>query len=199
MIAQMQERVTTWHLEITDPAAFVPAGPSRTPYELVRAGIPLPELSRFLYASVGAQWRWYLRLAWTYRQWLDYLDRDEVGTWVAYVDGTPAGYFELERQAPDSVEIAYFGLMPAFIGQGIGGALLTDAVNTAWDFGARGRDGTRVWLHTCTLDHPAALPNYQARGFRVFDVVETLDELPDDPTDPWPGAGRIGSPASAGS
>lgn len=195
MIAQMQERVTTWHLEITDPAGFVPAGPSRTPYELVRAAIPLPELNRFLYASVGAQWRWHMRLGWTYRQWLDYLDRDVVGTWVAYVDGTPAGYFELERQPADSVEIAYFGLIPAFIGQGMGGALLSDAVNAAWDFGTGGRDGTRVWLHTCTLDHPAALPNYQARGFRIFDVVETLEEVPEGPMDPWPGAGRVVSPA----
>ncbi|MEJ2089336.1 MAG: GNAT family N-acetyltransferase [Gammaproteobacteria bacterium] len=156
MMAQMRERVTTYHLELTDPAAFVPAGPSRTAYDLVRARIALPELNRFLYASVGAGWRWWERLAWTYEQWSDYLNRDEVGTWIAYVEGTPAGYFELERQPPDSVEIAYFGLLPAFIGRGMGGALLTDAVSTAFEFGAGGRDGTRVWLHTCTLDHPAA-------------------------------------------
>lgn len=191
MMAQMEELVTTYHLEINDPADFTPTAASRTAYEVVRARVPLPELNRFLYASVGADWRWYMRLTWDYAQWRDYLERDEVGTWIAYVDGTPAGYFELERQPPDSVEIAYFGLMPQFIGGGMGGALLTDAVNAAFEFGAGGRDATRVWLHTCTLDHPAALGNYQARGFRIFDTVEEVEEVPDGPMDPWPGAGRV--------
>jgi ribosomal protein S18 acetylase RimI-like enzyme len=191
MMAQMEELVTTYHLEINDPADFTPTANSRTAYEVIRAGIPLPELNRFLYASVGADWRWYMRLTWDYARWRNYLERPEVGTWIAYVDGTPAGYFELEQQPPDSVEIAYFGLLPQFIGGGIGGALLTDAVNAAFEFGAGGRDGTRVWLHTCTLDHPAALSNYQARGFRIFDTVEEVEEVPDGPMDPWPGAGRV--------
>jgi GNAT superfamily N-acetyltransferase len=73
-----------------------------------------------------------------------------------------AGYFELRRH-PTDVEIAYFGLVPRFIGQGLGGALLTRAAQEAWTIGA-----SRVWLHTCTLDSPHALPNYLARGFREF-------------------------------
>ncbi|MGE0625304.1 MAG: GNAT family N-acetyltransferase [Pseudomonadales bacterium] len=200
----MKERVTTYHVEIDDPAAFRPAGPGRIAYEVRRSRVPLPELNRFLYASVGAEWRWYMRLGWSYRQWERYLDRPEVGTWLAYVDGTPAGYFELEWQPPRSVEIVYFGLMPQFVGAGMGGAFLGDAVRTAWDFGreflasdagasadaAPGAD-VRVWLHTCSLDHPQALANYQARGFSLFDVVETVEEVPDGPMDPWPGAGRV--------
>ena len=68
------------------------------------------------------------------------------------------------RRATDgSVEIAYFGLLPEFIGRGYGKHLLTEAVERAWSAGAR-----RVWLHTCSLDDPAALPNYRARGFRPF-------------------------------
>ena len=81
------------------------------------------------------QWQWYERLVWTRDQWLAYLDRPEQETWVGYVQGTPAGYFELEHQARDSVEIVYFGLMPDFIGRGLGGVLLSAAVRRAWDSG----------------------------------------------------------------
>ncbi len=179
----MRELVTTHSLELTAREQLQAARPSRQAYELRRVELPCPELNRFLYASVGAAWTWYQRLTWTYAQWMAFLDRDEVGTWIAYVQGTPAGYFELERQQGGSVEICYFGLMPQFIGQGLGGALLTDAVETAWSLGA-----SRVWLHTCSLDHPSALGNYQARGFKIFDTVEEFEELPDEPLQPWPGA-----------
>ena len=75
--------------------------------------------------------------------------------------------------------------MPSFIGKGLGGELLTAAIARAWDMGA-----SRVWVHTCTLDHPTALPNYQARGFRVFRVEAKDEDLPDTPLEPWPGANR---------
>jgi GNAT superfamily N-acetyltransferase len=106
-----------------------------------------------------------------------------VETWVAYLAGTPAGYFELEAQAEGNVEITYFGLLPQFIGRGLGGPLLTATVERAWAMGAR-----RVWVHTCSLDHPSALPGYQARGFRVFEVEHAEQDLPDTPPGPWPGA-----------
>ena len=142
----------------------------------MQAEIPSPELSRFLFTAVGGPWRWYSRLPWTREQWLTYLDRPEVETWVAYVRGTPAGYFELERQAGGNVEIVFFGLLPSFVGQGLGGPLLTAAVSRAWDIGA-----TRVWVHTCDLDHPRALENYLARGFRVFRVEQQMEQVPDAP------------------
>ena len=124
-----------------------------------------PGFSRYLYGAVGAEWQWYERLVWTRDQWLAYLERPEQETWVGYLQGTPAGYFELERQARDSVEIVYFGLMPDFIGRGLGGVLLSAAVRRAWDIGAQ-----RVWVHTCTLDHEHALQNYLSRGFSIFKV-----------------------------
>jgi len=96
---------------------------------------------------------------------------------------TPVGYFELARQGGDDIEIAYLGLLPRFIGQGFGGILLTAAASRAWELGAN-----RVWVHTCTLDHPQALSNYQARGFRVYRIEETIEDLPDQPLEPWPGA-----------
>lgn len=179
----MQRLVTTTHLEMTGRAQLRPSRPASVAFQLVRAEIPCPELNRFLYATVGARWVWYSRLSWDRATWLAYLDRPDLETWVAYVKGTPAGYFELERQDGGSVEIKYFGVMPDFIGKGIGGALLTAAIARAWDMGA-----SRVWVHTCDLDHPQALRNYQARGLSVFRVVEEWEDLPDQALEAWPGA-----------
>jgi GNAT superfamily N-acetyltransferase len=170
---------------MTDRSELRPVGAGRLPFHLVRSEIPCPELNRFLYTAVGARWWWYSRLEWDYGRWLAYLDRPGLETWIAYVSGAPAGYFELERQEGDNVELAYFGLLPGFIGRGLGGPLLTAAVARAWDMGAK-----RVWVHTCTLDHPQALANYQARGFRIFYTEEKTEDLPDEPPEPWPGASR---------
>jgi GNAT superfamily N-acetyltransferase len=182
----MQQLVTTTYLEMTGRDDLRPARPSAVGLQLVRVEIPCPELNRFLYTAVGARWWWYSRLSWDYARWLAYLDRPDLETWIAYVSGTPAGYFELERQPAGAVELAYFGLLPRFIGRGVGGNLLTAAIARAWDIGAK-----RVWVHTCTLDHPQALANYRARGFRVYRVEEMIENLPDEPLQPWPGAGLV--------
>lgn len=179
----MRRLVRTTYLEMRDPSELRPARPAGTPFDLVRAEIPCPELNRFLYTAVGSDWVWYGRLPWSRARWLAWLGRPEVETWVAYVSGTPAGYFELERQDAGQVEIVYFGLLPAFAGRGLGGALLTAAIRRAWEPGA-----SRVWVHTCDLDHPRALRNYEARGFRVYRTEEAYEEIPDGPLEPWPGA-----------
>ena len=174
--------VTTWPLEQRSPADVrPPASAPAEPMTLVQAEVPLPELNLFLYTTVGAPWWWFTRLTWTYGDWMRWLEQPEVETWVAYVRGTPAGYFELERQAEGSVEVAYFGLVPRFVGRGIGGWLLTEALRRAWAL-----DGTtRVWLHTCSLDAPQARPNYEARGLRLFHTETEIQDLPDGPTGPW--------------
>jgi GNAT superfamily N-acetyltransferase len=91
---------------------------------------------------------------------------------------------ELEVQAEDNVEITQFGLLPRFIGQRLGGYLLSTGVQRAWDQGA-----TRVWVHTCTLDGPHALDNYRARGLRVYDQKTEIWDMPDSTPGPWPGSG----------
>jgi GNAT superfamily N-acetyltransferase len=173
--------VTTWHLEQRSADELRPARMPAAPVTLVRAEVPLPDLSRFLYATVGAGWWWYTRLPWTYDEWMRWLDRPEVETWVAYVRGTPAGYFELERQTGGSVEVVYFGLVRRFIGQGLGGWLLTEALRRAWSL----EGTTRVWLHTCTLDAPQARPNYEARGLCLFHTETAIEDLPDAMPGPW--------------
>jgi GNAT superfamily N-acetyltransferase len=152
--------VTVWYLDMKGPGQLRPAGPPRREATLTRAEIPCPELSRFLYQTVGADWHWTDRDPWTLDQWRAWVEHAE--TWVAYVSGTPAGYFELERPAEGTVNLAYFGLLPWAIGQGIGGWLLTRAVERAWALGPE-----IVTVNTCSLDGPHALANYRARGFEV--------------------------------
>lgn len=180
----MQMDVTTWHLEMLSPAELRPVPCPEGEVSLVRAEVPSPELSRFLYTAVGGPWYWYKRLGWDYAGWMAWLDRPEVETWVLYSRGTPAGYIELESQPEDNIEVAYFGLLPRFIGQRLGGYLLSAGVARAWERGAK-----RVWVHTCTLDGPNALANYQARGFRIYDTRTESEDLPEQTPGPWPGAG----------
>jgi GNAT superfamily N-acetyltransferase len=179
----MRVDFTITFLEMTAPDQLRPRRSSRTDLNIVCVQDPLPELNRFFYTAVGGDWYWLERLPWTYRQWLDYLCRPELETWMLLAGGVPAGYFEQEMQPGGSAEIAYFGLLPTFIGQGLGAHLLTAAVERGWERGAR-----RVWLHTCTLDHPSALANYQARGFRIYDKQQVTKELPAQAPGPWPGA-----------
>lgn len=177
----MSAPVTTWYLEMRSPDQLRPARVPEPLPQLVRAEIPSPALNRFLYTSVGGDWRWTDRLPWSWERWMQWLDRPTHQTWVLYVSGTPAGYFELERQS-DDVEIAYFGIAPQFIGRKLGGYLLTRTIEQAWAMGAK-----RVWVHTCSLDHPAALANYQARGMTVFRQETGMKPVADTPG-PWPGA-----------
>lgn len=175
--------VTIAYLEMTAPTDLEPKRSSRPDLVLARVDPPMPELNRFFYTAVGGDWYWIDRLPWTYRAWQEYLSRPGLETWVLSAAGVPAGYFELDAQPSGDTEIAYFGLLPRFIGGGLGAHLLTAAVERAWQQGAR-----RVWLHTCTLDHPAALRHYQARGFRVYKTETKPETLPPTSPGPWPGA-----------
>lgn len=161
-----QIEMTIYYLEMTSPADLRPKSINNPQVILRQVKIPLPALNRFFYIEVGRDWHWIDRLTWQDRQWLAWVDRPELETWVLYVSGTPAGYFELEQQAEGNIELAYFGLLPQFVGQGLGGYLLTQAVQRAWRWKAK-----RIWVHTCTLDHPGALANYQARGFSIYDTI----------------------------
>jgi ribosomal protein S18 acetylase RimI-like enzyme len=170
----VRTKVTTYYLEMLRAGDLRPARQPRPEFAVIQAKIPSPELNAFLYRAVGRDWHWVDRLTWSREEWLAYVERPEIETWVAYLTGTPAGYFELEREPDESLQIAYFGMLPQFTGQGLGGHLLTAAIERAWSLGA-----ARVWVHTCTLDHPAALKNYQARGMSVYKEESEDEELPE--------------------
>ncbi|WP_406341871.1 GNAT family N-acetyltransferase [Streptomyces sp. NBC_00648] len=182
--------VTTWSLEQTSPGDLRPAAEPAGDVRIVRAAVPSPEFSRFLYTAVGGDIRWIDRLSWSYAQWQEFLAKPGVETWVAYENGTPAGYVELDAQDEGAVEIVYFGLIPAFRGRRIGGHLLSYGIARAWDLAERWPDRPatkRVWLHTCSLDGEHAMDNYLRRGFRLFDTkVEEQAEVAAPGA--WPGA-----------
>ena len=156
-------QVIITHLEMTDPSDLSPSAASVEAFETRPVSVPCPELNRFFYEVVGRDWHWVDRLPWPPGKWKAYVERKELQTWLGIWSGMTVGYFELEDQGGGNVEIAMFGLVPQYVGKGLGGLLLTEAIRRAWDFGA-----SRVWVQTCTQDAPTALPNYLARGFRIF-------------------------------
>lgn len=141
------------------PAAPAVSAP-RPDLALVRAGRPTVAFYRFLYDRVGAAWLWTDRRRLDDAQLAAIVHDDAVKVHVAWAGGVPAGYAELDRRAPPDVELAYFGLMPEFIGQRLGPWLLDRAIRLAWE-----PRPARLWVHTQTLDHPSALPLYCKAGF----------------------------------
>ena len=156
-------QVTRTYLEMTSPGQLVASGesPPETHVEPI-ARCP-PSFYRYLYAEVGREWHWVDRLGWDDEAIRTHLAQPSVTLWVLAISESPAGWFELKGHDDGSTEIAYFGILPAFRRRGLGKYLLSEAVRHAWGTGPH-----RVWLHTCTLDDPAALPNYLARGFSPY-------------------------------
>jgi GNAT superfamily N-acetyltransferase len=157
--------VTTTYLEMTTPAELRPKRIADPRFRIEQVAPVDWRLNRHMYCAVGEPWQWLEKRAWTDGQWRDYAESDRLRTFVAYYDDSPAGYYELRRDDGGGIEIVYFGLLPQFVGKGFGSALLTSALEEAWRMAP-----SRVWLHTCSLDHPAALANYQARGMKIYRI-----------------------------
>lgn len=187
------ETVVTY-LEMTAPPPLRPPRQPAHPVALLRLQKPSAKFYRYLYGAVGEPWLWYERRALTDEQLLPLIRAAGIEISVLYADGEPAGYFEMDVGDPADVNLAYFGLVPHFIGHGLGGFLLGRAVDEAWRRGAK-----RLWVHTCTLDHPRALALYQKAGFvpykqetKVIDDPRALGLIP--ATVPLPPAARLVSP-----
>jgi GNAT superfamily N-acetyltransferase len=162
----MKKRVKTTYVQMF--AHFrrdVP--PWRDGIQVVHAKKPMLAYYRFLYDTVGRDWNWTSLKKLSEAELLAIIHdpRDEVH--VLFVDGVPAGFVELDRRVEGEIEISQFGLMPEFIGQGLGKSFLQWAINRAWSCNPK-----RLWLHTNTEDHPTALPNYLKGGFAIYRVEE---------------------------
>lgn len=173
---------TVTYLEMTAPpqrrSTMAPVGK----LAILRAEHPTVSFYRYLYNTIGEAWTW------TDRRQLDdealraIIHAPLVEIYVLYVAGVPAGYVELDRRREDNVELAYFGMVPEFMGRGLGSYFLDWGIWAAW-----AHEPARVWVNTCTLDHPRALPLYQRAGFVAYkqqvEMVATLDApTPIEPT-----------------
>lgn len=167
--------VVRTYLELTSPEQLRGANIADVGGVVVRRNHIAVDHYRRLYGAVGFRWYWRDRDTWTDERLAEYLAAKEVSVWECLVGRDTAGFFELLKQDDGSVEIAYFGLVEDYFGRGLGKGLLTRAVTEAWALGA-----TRVWLHTCTLDSPHALPNYLARGFQKTHTETYTALLQDD-------------------
>jgi GNAT superfamily N-acetyltransferase len=186
-------KVTTITLEMLT-APVEPARGFPTDVRLDRAASVSPEYARFLYGLVGGPWSWTDRLGWSRQQWLDELSILGTEFWILYGGGVPLGYVHLcpsLAKGGTEVELRYFGLTEQSIGRGLGGRLLEHGIRAAWSLSDRFAFPavTRVWVHTCTLDGPAALANYQNRGLVICAVEENNQTQPDLHLGSWVSTG----------
>jgi len=164
---------TITHLEMLAPPASLPLPPPRDGLDIEQAVRPTVSFYRYLYDTVGEPWLWGDRRRLDDAALAAVVQHPAVEVFVLWVHGVPAGYAELDGRIPGEIELAYLGLIPEFIGQKLGPYLLDWAIRAAW-----ARDPRRVWVHTCTLDHPRAQAMYEAAGFRVFHRETALEDDP---------------------
>ena len=154
--------VTVYYLEMLAPCSRV-APPPREGLSVIQSKKPTVAYYRFLYNTVGHDYNWHSRGRRSDSELAALVQDPRNEVHVLHVDGTPAGFAELDRRKPVEIELIQFGLTPEFIGHGLGKWFLAWTVEKAWSYKPQ-----RFWLHTCTLDHPAALPNYLKAGFTLF-------------------------------
>ena len=160
----MQSEIDRFYLHIFFKNDLIKSDCKEINLEVFLEKNPTVNFCKFLYKEVGRDFFWRDRLKWSDQDWLDYISNDFFKLYILKQNNNLAGYYELlyDPKVP-SMEIPYFGIFKEFFGKGIGGHLLTDAILTSFN-----QKINKVWVHTCTLDHPNALKNYLARGMKVF-------------------------------
>ena len=122
------------------------------------------QLNKFFYKNIGKKHRWIDRLIWNESKWIEYTTNKNVKTYILKKKEDLIGYFELIfHQEKKEIEIAYFGLLEEYHNKKLGSHLLSMAIKKSFL-----DKPSRVWLHTCSLDHKNALSNYLARGMKIF-------------------------------
>lgn len=163
--------VTVYYLEMLAPTDRV-VSPPRGGLTVERVPSPTVPYYRKLYDAVGSDYHWLSRRKLSDEQLAEILNDPLSEVLVLQVDGADAGFAELDARQLQDVELVQFGLMPAFIGQGLGRWFLQQTIDHVWS-----KQPRRFWLHTCTLDHPAALPMYKQAGFVHYKEEQIRREL----------------------
>ena len=162
--------VQTNYLEMLQPPVDLP--PEIPPGSRVEQVYePLVSFYRYLYNTVGGPWFWVDRRRMSDSALAAIIQNPQVEIHLLSVQGQSAGFCELDGRSDNEIEIAYFGLIPEFIGRGMGPYLLRYAVDRAWRTQPR-----RVWVHTCSLDHPKALATYQRAGFAIYRTESATED-----------------------
>ena len=124
------------------------------------------ELNKFFYKQIGKKHQWIDRLVWQDKDWIKHVSNENLKTYILKEDEELVGFFELIFDK-NECEIAYFGILEEYIGKSLGGYLLSEAIKIAFE-----KKMKRIWVHTCSLDHPNAFLNYKARGMKIFKTEE---------------------------
>ena len=165
----MKEKIFRNYLEIKSGENFQEV---KKPYSKYSVELVNPkdfQLNKFFYKNIGKDCRWVDRLIWTDLNWMDYISNKNLSTYILKEKNEVAGYFELLLNHNNKdTEIVYFGILKEYFGKKLGGYLLSEAIKSSFSMGF-----SRVWVHTCSLDHKNAIENYLSRGMKIF-KSETL-------------------------
>lgn len=158
-----QTEVITTFLEMRSRPSLAVTRPNRSGM-LLQLDEPSTGFYRYLYDAIGSRWGWTERAEMDDAELLEVITDERVEIFVLFMGGVPAGSFELDRRREEEIELRHFGLVPEFIGRGIGKHLLASAVDAAWD-----HEPDRVWVRSTSLEHPRGLLTYQWAGFVPYD------------------------------
>ena len=165
----MKTEINRYYLEIHSSEEINELKRFFPDYKILILDPPDFQLNKFLYKNVGKKHRWIDRLIWTDSQWINYVEDKKVNTYILKKNNDIGGYFELiYHKKKNEIEIAYLGLLEDYLNKNLGSYLLYSALKKSFL-----KNPTRVWVHTCSLDHKNALNNYLSRGMKVF-KEETL-------------------------
>ena len=160
----MTEKIYRKYLEITSLDNFIEVKKPSEKYSVTLVNPKDFQLNKFFYKSIGKNYQWIDRLVWTDANWINYVFDKKLSTYILKENNEIAGYFELIfHQDVMEVEIAYFGILEDYFGKKLGAYLLSEAIKISFSLG-----NSRLWVHTCSLDHKNALKNYLARGMKIF-------------------------------
>ena len=160
----MTEEVKRNYLEISSLKDLKEANRPSKDYSLNLIDPINFQLNKFFYKNIGKKHKWVDRLIWNEQQWINYVSSKKVKSYVLKDKDDLVGFFELIFHfKKKEVEIAYFGILEEYQNKKLGSFLLSEAIKKSFD-----QNISRVWLHTCSLDHKNALNNYISRGMKIF-------------------------------
>ena len=160
----MKSQVERSYLEINSLKELIEKNKPFNDLYIEKVNPPNFQLNKFFYKEIGKKHKWTDRLIWSDKKWIDYLENNNVNTYILKRDKDLIGYFEQIFYKDElECEIAYFGILEEYIGKQLGGYLLSEAIKISFKIGSK-----RIWVHTCSLDHKNALQNYLSRGMKIF-------------------------------